>query len=59
MQAGKTGTDASMAHTILGRLTSQKHAAAAADMKFLKNGNHEISKDLQQFHRGVWTFSKV
>ncbi len=48
MQAGKTGTDSSLAHTILGRLTSHTHNVAAADMKFLKNGTHEISKDLQQ-----------
>ncbi len=52
MQAGKTGTDSSMAHTMLGRFTSQTYNVTAADMKFLQTCNTVVVSLVQQRSMG-------
>ncbi len=61
-QAGKTGTDSSLAHQILGRLTSQKHNLTAADMKDLKTCNMSQKGEVAQRARvlfDVWSVGGV
>jgi len=59
LQAGKTGTDSSLAHQILGRLTSQKHNVTAADMKCLKTCNMSQKGEVAQRARVLFDVRSV
>ena len=54
-QGDQAGTASSLACTTVPLRRSRQHNRIAADMKFLKNATHEISKDLQHSAMNILT----